>query len=971
MNYQEWSHILLELALSVSGEQELRKLLRKSSRAFLSRLGSTYIGFYQWQEKSTNHMFISPRRATEDPMVQHAAKEIETALLQKPQQEMIMIENSGYFYGYRLRNFGFLIFGQSEPLSMQLMNELKPIVDMLAQNINGCLEIEKRQKMELELEKERSFLKALINAIPDIVFFKDYEGSYRLVNQAAGDLIGMPPEEIINLTDRDIHGAEEARVFQERDMAVMKSGNTYFAESNYKNTRKEMIPHETLLTPFYGQYDTIQGIIGVSRDITERKKIEAALDAKMKFQSLLMHLATNFINVSIEEMDTAIHDSLSQAGRHCDVDRAYVFEYDFDAGLMHNTHEWCKEGIEPAIDLLQNVPCKDFMAEWIEVHLKGDTVYVEDVEALPTDSSLKEILSQQGIKTLVTIPLFMEKECLGFIGFDSVTRQKQWAEDEITLLKVMAELFANAWIRKKREVDLVASRQEAEAASLAKSEFLANMSHEIRTPLNGIVSMMYLLQETNLNHEQQDYILTAKDSVDSLLSIINNILDLSKIEAGYSESEEETFDLEQELRRIMAMVSEKLQEKGLDTYIIYDEYLSRVFRGDRMRLRQILLNLVGNALKFTSEGSVGIRVREEYQEDEGSRILIDVEDTGIGIAEERQVDIFDKFAQGDASSAKKYEGAGLGLAISKKLAEMLDGQLTVKSQPGKGSVFTLNISLVPCEAQEAAEDSFFLEASASDTQEKPVERTKILLVDDHASNRNAARLILEKQGYQVTEAESGFEAIDKIQNMSVDLVLMDIQMPEMDGYETTSRIRKMGGLYSQVPIIALTANATTKDREKSMKAGMTDHITKPFKPGKLREVMQKQFISNEEDSPLETTPIFDANEFWERYEKDLTMVTLVLEAFWEDLPKHLNRLENCAVQGKLEALREEAHNLKGASAYASAKNILESAEMVMKIAMHGKMEEINKVLVQLRKQETEFVEKSSQWIRALREKKEN
>lgn len=372
-----------------------------------------------------------------------------------------------------------------------------------------------------------------------------------------------------------------------------------------------------------------------------------------------------------------------------------------------------------------------------------------------------------------------------------------------------------------RTKELQIALSKAEAATKAKSDFLAVMSHEIRTPLNGIIGMTQLLAMTHLSDEQREYLSTVASSGDSLLLLINDILDFSKIEAGKLELEHRSFNLLHEIKSIFQLYQVVAQQQGLHFTLEIDETLPKQVRGDSLRFRQILSNLISNALKFTITGEVSIHIRHDIFASDKVRLFIDVRDTGIGIASEKVNKLFQSFSQVDSSTTRQFGGTGLGLVICERLVKAMHGVITVRSQPQKGSCFSFNIEL-----DLDTEPTTELLAKIPTT---PVisSTMKILVVDDSHINRRVALRLLEKLNIHADAANSGFEALDKLQTETYDVILMDMQMPEMDGLETTQKIRQLH-LTKRPFIIALTANAFDSDRERCLQAGMDEFLTKPF-----------------------------------------------------------------------------------------------------------------------------------------------
>ncbi|HSA60275.1 MAG TPA: response regulator [bacterium] len=495
-------------------------------------------------------------------------------------------------------------------------------------------------------------------------------------------------------------------------------------------------------------------------------------------------------------------------------------------------------------------------------------------------------------------------------------------------VSVIATLRSHILRRQKVEEELVHAKIAAEAANVAKSEFLANMSHEIRTPLNGVIGMIDLMSETDLTARQKEFLETLKESSLDLSALLNDILDLSKIEAGRLVLESLPFSVPDCVESALKSFRFRAEAKGLSLESRIDPAVPPLLLGDPGRFRQILANLLGNALKFTEKGGVAVDIVRELEDSESARLRISVSDTGIGIPRHKQSAVFDLFTQSDTSITRRYGGTGLGLSIVAKLVRMMGGRVWVESEEGHGSRFHVTLAF----ARPAAGTVL-----PREDRTVPVEAAAplhILLAEDTPVNQVVTVTILEKRGHRVTVARNGLEALEMIRKGNFDLVLMDVQMPLMDGLEATRRIRELEKTAGKhIPVIAMTAHALSDDREKALKAGMDDYLTKPIDTQKLLATIDR-FARKAGTSGVDWTP----GEIAERLGGDREFLKRVVALFEEDRKRLQGEIRNAVSRNDARALEHAAHALRGSVGNFRYQEAFEDAAELERMGREGKTE---------------------------------
>jgi PAS domain S-box-containing protein len=669
-------------------------------------------------------------------------------------------------------------------------------------------------------------LQQAIESAPAAVFLTDPEQRIMYVNPAFTELTGYTPDDAIGQRPNILKSGLMPEAFYTELFATLQRGERFRGRVlNRKKGVAQKTPDngvaftpqthywaETVIAPIRNERGELIGYLSIQTDITEQVMREQAEARRQEMHALLAQLALMLQqDAPLGERLPQLLNALMERGAIGDSGALGFWERDGETLRLHTTAGVLHDHFQQSWRTLIAYEWDYDAPRAMQLSLRGRAVNAVVVPVRWMNQSLGLMM------------LLCDRCRLDRVGLDPVLRE---------FLTDLGELIAMALMRERSRQALLNAKAEAERLAQARTEFLANMSHEIRTPMNGVLGMLNLLKDTPLTDEQRDLLQTAETSAQHLLEILNDILNLAKIEAGQMKLERTPTDLKRLVRETCEMVRPQARLKGilLREELPADELYALA---DPTRLRQILLNLLSNAVKFTERGEVVARLIKRNASAETELALrFEVQDTGIGIPPEKQQQIFEPFRQADGSTTRKYGGTGLGLAISKKLVELMGGRMGVVSQVGEGSTFWFEVSLPACDAPAHVR----LEHQLRAAEQTPLTGLRVLVAEDNFVNQKVIRRTLEKWGVEVQIANNGREALEWLSREPFHLVLMDCQMPEMDGYEATRRIRayeQPRGLH--MPVIALTANALSGDREKCLECGMDDYLTKPVNPDLLWE----------------------------------------------------------------------------------------------------------------------------------------
>jgi PAS domain S-box-containing protein len=664
---------------------------------------------------------------------------------------------------------------------------------------NKCIigvsrDVNERRKAEEKLRESEMYYRTLTESNPDTLFVLDKDGFF-IDYKADRKNLFKEPEQFIGRHYSEILPNE---VSGKLDAAIVKALRQKTAgEITYSMELGNDIRYfSARIVPLKGDKQFL-----FVRDISEQIASKELLISQNSLQNILIKIASDYINVPLSDMEVAINKSLKELGEFVGADRSYIFMYDWEKQVCNNTYEWCEDGISRQNDNLQNISIEE-IPNWVDSHTKGETIVISDVLALSENDGVRAILEPQGVKSLITIPMMENGACVGFIGFDSVNKHHRYTKNEKVLLMVFSDILVNIKQREKLEKSLLAEKQRAEAASYAKSEFLANVSHEIRTPMNAILGFSEALYHKLEHPHLCKMVKSVLKSGNLLLSLLNDILDLSKIESDKIEIIYQPVDILSIIDDVNNLFKEKAYNKGVALTVNILDSIPDCLLLDEIRIKQIVFNLVGNAVKFTQKGYIVIEVSFTSNVNGNGELIIDVVDTGIGIPEEQQELVFESFQQQSGQVNVKYEGVGLGLAISRRLARKMGGNVSVKSKKAVGSTFRLAIpNVVRCREETAKRETI------DDYDKVTFDNSTLLVVDDVVSNILIIKSFLEESGVSILSAGSGKAALKLLKKKKPDIILLDIRMQDMNGYEVAERIKRISSLRN-IPLIAYTTKSS-------------------------------------------------------------------------------------------------------------------------------------------------------------------
>ena len=766
-------------------------------------------------------------------------------------------------------------------------------------------DITERKRTEEALCESEDRFRVMADSCPTMMWVTGTNGENQFFNRAYRDFTGTTSEQVERGDWRLPVHPDDAAEYEGAFHSAVKGQTPFRAEARVRRADGEWRLFGSNAVPRISAGGAFLGHVGLSSDITERRQAELALrGSEEKFRQLAENILEVFWMMSVDTSQMLyVSPAYEQIwGRTCE-------------SLYQNPMSWM-EAIHP-----------------------------EDLEKAA-------LLFSPG----TTGPVDLEYRIQAGDGREKWIRDRAFPIRGVDgkLIRI-AGIAEDVTARKRYEAELVDARKIADAASLAKSRFLANMSHEIRTPMNGVIGMLQLLLATDLTTEQREYAGVIEDSGRALLTLIDDILDLSKIEARKVTLEEVDFDLRRTSEDGFRTLRARAAVKGLAFSWRVAPEIPALLRGDPYRLRQVLINLTANAIKFTERGGVSVQMDVESRDAGKVTVLFSVTDTGIGIRPDQAAALFSPFVQADTSDTRKYGGTGLGLAISKQLVELMGGKIGLHSSAGEGSVFwftaVFGMSSGPAVALSADGGIRTSVRTASDLPPKARWGARILIAEDNRTNQRVLLGQLEKLGHHAIAVSSGVEAVAALRLERYDLVLMDSQMPGMGGFEATRCIRASG--HPDIPIIAVTADAMAGDRERCIREGMDDYLAKPVELRQLADLLAKwlpEFAPRKTPTtavlaPSEAAPaVFDEADLLNRLLGDRELAGQIVKGFLEDFPTQLNNLRRRLDAADGPGAAMQAHALRGAAAAVSAGSLRALAQSMERAGRAGQWDDFGGML---------------------------